>query len=180
MAQKERYELHESNKNFIEIFDNVRDKWITEDNICEYLNNYDKKVRELELYISTVQNTEWESLREENRKLIKELDKYKETVQELQETSSKMFDKLLENHLSKFQENHYNEENEEFKNDIKLLISVSKQIKDFKNSQKQIAIRELEKLKESCEKTKIDIGLMLDYTTFNNILDKQIESLKGE
>lgn len=47
-------------------------------------------------------------------------------------------------------------------------------------SDKQIAIRELEKLKESCEKAKIDIGLMLDYTTFNNILDKQIESLKGE
>lgn len=188
MAQKERYELHESNKNFIEIFDNVRDKWITEDNICEYLNNYDKKVRELELYISTVQNTEWESLREENRKLIEKLDEYKETVQELQETSSKMFDKLLENHLSKFQENPYNEENEEFKNDIKLLISVSKQIKNFKNSQNQVTIDVLHDIRNTLRFHTYDIRddrfdytrTMCLWTDINKIIDKQIKNLKGE
>lgn len=44
---KERYELHESNKNFIEIFDSEIDMWITEDSICERLNNYDKEMKEL-------------------------------------------------------------------------------------------------------------------------------------
>lgn len=150
MKEKERYELRESNRNFIEIFDNVRDKWITEDNICELLNDYNKEIKELEAkvlapFIKTLQEKKWEALREENRKLTEELDKYKKTVQELQGTGSKMFDKLLENHLSKFQENpYYNEENEEFKNDIKLLIQVAKQIKDFKNSQNQVAIKGLE------------------------------------
>lgn len=143
--------------------------------------------------MKTLQEKKWEVLREENRKLTEELDKYKETVQELQGTSSKMFDKLLEKHLSKFQENPYhNEENEEFKNDIKLLIQVAKQIKDFKNSQNQVAIRVLTKARfdiqnifnqvdkydgEYCE---LYWKLSKFFNQFNDYFDKQIESLKGE
>lgn len=130
-----------------------------------------------------------EELRKENRKLTEELDKYKETVQELQGTSSKMFDKSLENHLSKFQENpYYNEENEEFKNDIKLLIQVAKQIKDFKNSQNQVAIDVLHDTRNTLRfhtyNIKDDrfahIRTMCLWTDINKIIDKQIESLKGE
>lgn len=78
MEEKERYELHESNRNFIEIFDNVRDKWITEDNICELLNDYNKEIKELEAkvltpFMKTLQEKKWEVLREENRKLTEEL-----------------------------------------------------------------------------------------------------------
>lgn len=47
MKEKERYELLESEKNYIEIFDSLSDMWITEDNICERLNDYHKKAEEL-------------------------------------------------------------------------------------------------------------------------------------
>nr|DAT76292.1 MAG TPA: hypothetical protein [Caudoviricetes sp.] len=176
MAQKERYELQKSNKNFIEIFDNVRDRWITEDNICELLNDYNKEIKELEAkvltpFMKTLQEKKWEALREENRKLTEELDKYKETVQELQGTSSKMFDKLLENHLSKFQENpYYNEENEEFK-------------KDLEKTQNSIAISELEVARNiasflGCIEK--DGEFYVNLTAMKGYLDGQIKMLKGE
>ena len=74
MAQKERYELQKSNKNFIEIFDNVRDRWITEDNICELLNDYNKEIKELE---------------EENQQLIKALELACERVKYFEEMQDK-------------------------------------------------------------------------------------------
>lgn len=46
MKQKQRYELQVNKKNFIEIFDNVRDEWLTEDDICGYLNDYDEEMKE--------------------------------------------------------------------------------------------------------------------------------------
>lgn len=193
MEQKERYELHESKKNFIEIFDNVRDRWITEDNICDRLNDYDKEMKELEAkvptpFMKTLQENTWEVLREENRKLTEELDKYKETIQELQETSSKMFDRLLKNHLHKFQENPYNEENQEFKNDTKLLISVSEQIKDFKNSQNQVTIDVLHDIRNTLRFHTYNIRddrfdytrTMCLWTDINEIIDKQIKNIKGD
>lgn len=146
---------------------------------------------QLVIYIKSLhkQIKNFKELSEENRKLTEELDKYKETVQELQGTSSKMFDKLLEKHLNKFQENpYYNEENEEFKNDIKLLIQVAKQIKDFKNSQNQVAIDVLHDTRNTLRFRTYNIRddrfdytrTMCLWTDINKIIDKQIEYLKGE
>ena len=60
----------------------------------------------------------------------------------------------------------------------KLLIDDLK-IKD-KQSQKQLAISELEKLKENAWQSATDISQLLDYTELDKIIDSQIKSLKGE
>lgn len=163
----------ESKDDAVKIADllNKQDKYIkelknSEDNFCECVSRLQKEIQQLN----------------------EELDKYKETVQELQETSSKMFDKLLENHLCKFQENPYNEENQEFKNDIKLLISVGKQIKDFKNSQNQVAVDALNNVRNTLRFHTYNIRddrfdytrTMCLWTDINEIIDKQIENLKGD
>lgn len=82
----------------------------------------------------------------------------------------------------------YNEENEEFKNDIKLLIQVAKQIKDFKNSQNQVAIDVLHDTRNTLRFRTYNIRddrfdytrTMCLWTDINKIIDKQIEYLKGE
>lgn len=128
-----------------------------------------------------------EELRKENRKLTEELDKYKETVQELLETGKKMYGMLLNEHL-------YNKTNiNDVKNTSQLVEQEKEHLKfmrtmfsfkelleekgeKYSNSQKQITIRELEKLKDVFKvKATIDI-----YKGIVEVINEQIENLKGE
>lgn len=52
--------------------------------------------------------------------------------------------------------------------------------RQLKQSQKQLAISELEKLKENAWQSATDISQLLDYTELDKIIDSQIKSLKGE
>lgn len=51
-------------------------------------------------------------------------------------------------------------------------------IKQLKQSQKQLAISELEKLKENAWQSATDISCLLDYTELAKIIDNQIKKLK--
>ena len=50
----------------------------------------------------------------------------------------------------------------------------------LKQAQKQLAISELEKLKENAWQAATDISQLIDYTELDKIIDNQIKSLKGE
>ena len=50
----------------------------------------------------------------------------------------------------------------------------------LKQSQKQLAIKELEKLKENAWQSATDISQLIDYTELAKIIDNQIKELKGE
>ena len=52
--------------------------------------------------------------------------------------------------------------------------------RQLKQSQKQLAISELEKLKENAWQSATDISQLLDYTELDKIIDSQIKLLKGE
>ena len=102
MEEKERYDMLISKKNYIEIFDNINDRWITEDNICDVLNDYHKKVEEL--------REENQQLKEENRYIIfvdgydengnevhkQEFIKYKDKFKELVEENKQLKQSIKE------------------------------------------------------------------------------------
>ena len=60
------------------------------------------------------------------------------------------------------------------------IVFLDNKIKLLKQSQKQLAIEELEKLKENAWQSATDISCLLDYTELIRIVDNQIKSLKGE
>lgn len=62
----------------------------------------------------------------------------------------------------------------------KEIVFLDNKIKLLKQSQKQLAISELEKLKENSWQLATDISCLLDYTELVRIVDNQIKSLKGE
>ena len=72
-------------------------------------------------------------------------------------------------------------------NTINLLNQQDKRIKELeeenqqlKQSQKQLAIEELKKLKENAWQSATDISQLIDYTELAKIIDNQIKELKGE
>ena len=71
-------------------------------------------------------------------------------------------------------------------NEIKLnalredVANKEKRIVELKQSQKQLAIKELERLKENAWQSSTDISQLIDYTELAKIIDNQIKELKGE
>lgn len=133
MEEKERYELHESEKNYIEIFDNVRHIWITEDNICERLNDYEKKsperIKALEEEIKKLQDRNaWYNIYQINKLCY-------------DKTRAK-FDKLCAENQQLKEEN-LSLQKESIRDNKNWI----KEIRQLKQSQKQLAIEELEKVK---------------------------------
>lgn len=61
-----------------------------------------------------------------------------------------------------------------------LIHNLKNELAELKQSQKQLAISELEKLKENSWQLATDISCLLDYTELVRIVDNQIKSLRGE
>lgn len=57
---------------------------------------------------------------------------------------------------------------------------IKEENQQLKQSQKQLAIEELEKLKENAWQSATDISQLIDYTELAKIIDNQINGLKGE
>lgn len=60
-----------------------------------------------------------------------------------------------------------------------LIHNLKNELDELKQSQKQLAISELEKLKENSWQLATDISCLLDYTELVRIVDNQINKLKG-
>ena len=57
---------------------------------------------------------------------------------------------------------------------------IKEENQQLKQSQKQLAIKELERLKENAWQSSTDISQLIDYTELAKIIDNQIKELKGE
>lgn len=201
MAQKERYELQKSNKNFIEIFDNVRDRWITEDNICELLNDYNKEIKELEAkvltpFMKTLQEKKWEALREENQQLKQQLEIFKKFNEALQQDNLDLsYDKLdtayeYAKEMAENWEKDYQEEIQQLREDLQakdILVNTYMSVagtldnaKQLKQSQNQVAIKELEKLKDDLLENFGQSSPLANRVDLVVKINEQIENLKGE
>ena len=62
----------------------------------------------------------------------------------------------------------------------KEIVFLDNKIKQLKQAQKQLAIEELEKLKENAWQAATDISQLIDYAELYKIINSQIKSLKGE
>lgn len=59
-----------------------------------------------------------------------------------------------------------------------LIHNLKNELAELKQTQKQLAIRELEKLKENSWQLATDISQLIDYTELDKIIDNQIKQLK--
>lgn len=167
MEEKERYELHEIEKNYIEIFDNVRHIWITEDNICERLNDYEKKsperIKALEEEIKKLQDRNaWYNIYQ-----IKKL---------CYDKTRAKFDKLCEENKQLKEEN-VSLQKESIRDNKNWI----EEIRQLKQSQKQLAISELEALVKHCYK-EAHYSEEEDFTeaVIEEYVKERIEILKGK
>lgn len=60
-----------------------------------------------------------------------------------------------------------------------LIHNLKNELAELKQTQKQLAISELEKLKENSWQLATDISCLLDYTELVRIVDNQIKAIKG-
>ena len=75
--------------------------------------------------------------------------------------------------------NRLNEQDFELKKLNQENIKLIEENQQLKQSQNQVAISELEKVKENAWQSATDISCLLDYTELAKIIDSQIKELKG-
>ena len=165
MEEKERYQLERPNGTFSEIHDTKLDVWYSNRQpITELLNKQDKHIKELEAQEKF--NFDYRDrcqLEEYQRWADKEITKLNNQNKQLKKQISKM-----EETLGRIMSGEYIPAN-----------IVDKSLKLSKQSQKQFAISELEKLKDFIDHN-IEIENDMSALKLQEFYDNQIKKLKGE
>lgn len=160
MEEKERY-INLCDRQIKDTQDNSQ-AFMGISSVCKRLNKQSNRIKEL-----AEENQQLKQQLEEKNKEIKKLSLYSEKLYKLQARIG----------LEERTVGDVVEELDKLRNQLELL---QKENQQLKQSQKQLAISELEKLKENSWQSATDISCLLDYTELIRIVDNQIKSLKGE
>ena len=162
MEEKERYEIHIYDDICVDLYDNgVLDKSINDTyKLEELLNQQDKRIKELQEKLSSVYDVTNESLRfarDSLQKLVNENQQLKDQARKAYQEGllQKQFDKDME------------------------IQELKDKIEQLKQSQKQVAIDELTRLKDFIDHN-IEIENNIGALKLQEFYGNQIKSLKGE
>ena len=162
MEEKERYEIHIYDDICVDLYDNgVLDKSINDTyKLEELLNQQDKRIKELQEKLSSVYDVTNESLRfarDSLQKLVNENQQLKDQARKAYQEGllQKQFDKDME------------------------IQELKDKIAQLKQSQKQVAIDELTRLKDFIDHN-IEIENNIGALKLQEFYGNQIKSLKGE
>ena len=162
MEEKERYEIHIYDDICVDLYDNgVLDKSINDTyKLEELLNQQDKRIKELQEKLSSVYDVTNESLRfarDSLQKLVNENQQLKDHARKAYQEGllQKQFDKDME------------------------IQELKDKIEQLKQSQKQVAIDELTRLKDFIDHN-IEIENNIGALKLQEFYGNQIKSLKGE
>lgn len=159
MKEKERFELfgeHCIKDNSPDARPQLLDAYVA----CVILNEQDKQIKELE---------------EENKELNDYLETDEVTKREYYQKVDKI-DRAKDREIKKLKDKI--RELEDYTENTANLID--KLTEDSVFASTQLAIKELEKLKENAWQSATDISQLIDYTELAKIIDNQIKELKGE
>lgn len=179
MEEKERYIILSGRQ--IKDTQNQSQAFLDIETVCRLLNQQSKRIKELEEEnkVGEFWHSAYQGKQLEYDQVYAELRKSYEENQQLNEQLSLKMEEL---HIAYCGIENVKTKNGNLKAEIKKLnLEAQKYYEDAycNNFQNQKAIEELEKVKESAEKAKTDISLMLDYTTLIKIIDNQIKELRG-
>lgn len=160
MEEKERYELKiYAGCEYYSITDTKEKQQITIENTINLLNQQDKRIKELE---------------EENNELNDYLETDEVTKREYYQKVDKN-DKAKDREIKKLKDKI--KELEDYTENTSNLID--KLTEDSVFASTQLAISELEKVKENAWQSATDISQLIDYTELAKIIDNQIKELGG-